>query len=121
MNFIGALSSGGAIVVVLVVGGTHHHNHKLRAHTPFPFFVKYVDDLLTSIHPDKLNETLNSLNSFHPKIQFTSEIESNNQINFIDTTVIRNPDNTLSTNWYQRVHTLTATLIIIPITRSTKK
>ena len=42
-------------------------------------------------------------NSFHQKLQFTSEIESENKINFLDLTIIRNENNEeLKTKWYTK-------------------
>lgn len=67
------------------------------------FFKRYVDDCLLAIPEDKITQILNDFNNFHPKLQFTSEVEKNNQINFLDLTIIRSKnDNTLKTKWYTK-------------------
>lgn len=47
------------------------------------FWMVYVDDHITSIPTNKIKIVLDKLNSFHPLIKFTHEIEENNRINFI--------------------------------------
>lgn len=71
--------------------------------TPVIFFKRYVDDCLIAIPEDKIDEVLDAFNKFHPKIQFTSEIETNNKINFLDMTLIRQKNNeNLKTKWYTK-------------------
>lgn len=62
--------------------------NRLDFHPPFLFI--YVDDTLTAIPTDKLNHSLQVFNSVNPKLQFTTEVESNNRIPFLDITVINN-------------------------------
>ena len=64
-------------------------------------FLRYVDDIFAIIPRSKINEVLNAFNNYHPRLKFTFEIENNNAINFLDTTVIRN-DERLITNWYRK-------------------
>lgn len=66
-----------------------------------PFLYLYVDDILTAVPCDKLDVTLQIFNSYHPCLQFTSEVEVGNTIPFLDMSVIRY-DNKLITNWYQK-------------------
>lgn len=65
------------------------------------FFKRFVDDCIAAIPSDKINNMLNSFNSFHPKLQFTIETE-NNAINFLDLTLIRTNDNKIKTKLYQK-------------------
>ncbi|MGH9701260.1 MAG: reverse transcriptase domain-containing protein, partial [Candidatus Acidiferrales bacterium] len=53
------------------------------------FWFRYVDDILVCFNgsAEDLQLTLNHLNSIHPKIKFTLEIEQNNKINFLDVTI----------------------------------
>ena len=44
---------------------------------------------------------MNSFNAYDDNLQFTYEIENNNQLNFLDMTLIRNNDK-ISTNWCQK-------------------
>lgn len=64
-------------------------------------FYRYVDDILVIIPKDKINHVLTTFNSYHPRLKFTYEIETNGSINFLDTTVIRE-NNKLITNWYRK-------------------
>ena len=46
---------------------------KLNSH--LKFWKRYVDDALTIVKEGSINHVLQQLNSFHPNIQFTFEIE----------------------------------------------
>ena len=56
------------------------------------FYCRYVDDTFMVFNGTRRQiENLNShLNSIHQKIKFTSEIEAENQLNFLDLTVTKN-------------------------------
>lgn len=70
---------------------------------PIIFFKRYVDDCLTAVPEGKINDVLKKFNSFHPKLQFTIETESNGKINFLDLTLIRNQsNNNIKTIWYTK-------------------
>ncbi|XP_055714335.1 uncharacterized protein LOC129808578 [Phlebotomus papatasi] len=67
------------------------------------FTKKYVDDLLLAVHRDDVGEVLQQFNSFHPKIQYTMEIEQNGSIPYLDMMVCRRPgETTLKTTWYSK-------------------
>lgn len=69
-----------------------------------------MDDSLVSVNPDHLDTLLDSINSFHPAIQFTSERdiplpggEAVNYINFLDMSIFRNLiNNEITTCWYKK-------------------
>ena len=65
------------------------------------FFVRYVDDILTCIPIDKIEHILDTFNSYHSRLQFTHELETDNSINFLDVKLIRH-NNKLSYNWYRK-------------------
>jgi len=65
------------------------------------FLVKYVDDILVIMKKNEVEVFLKCLNSFSKSIQFTTEFEINNMINFLDITLIRK-DTNLSTKWYKK-------------------
>lgn len=71
-----------------------------------PFFVPlamyYVDDTLFAIPKTRINDTVQEFNNFHPRIQFTHEMETNKQIPFLDILVIRSDDGSIITNWYRK-------------------
>ena len=52
--------------------------------TPLQFWKRYVDDTCTAIQPCIIEEFHQHLNSIEPSIQFTYEIEQNNQLPFLD-------------------------------------
>ena len=51
---------------------------------------RYVDDPFTTIHKDAIQQTVGRLNSFHPKIQFTYEVDKKQCLSFLDICIIRN-------------------------------
>ena len=65
------------------------------------FYVRYVDDVATCIPEDKVQEMLDVFNSYHPRIQFTHELETNRALNFLELSLIRH-GNQLITNWYKK-------------------
>lgn len=66
-----------------------------------PFYIRYVDDILIAIPNDSLTLVLDTFNSFHPRLQFTSELQVDDRINFLDVTVINNREG-LTTDWYHK-------------------
>lgn len=49
-----------------------------------------------------LQRTLNALNSYHPRIQFTKEEEEMDKIPYLDLLIIRDTDGSLITDWYRK-------------------
>ena len=64
-----------------------------------PFLKKYVDDIITAVPANLIDETLHIFNSIHNKIQFTTETESNCSVPFLDMLVIRE-GTSIMTDWY---------------------
>ncbi|XP_058827883.1 uncharacterized protein LOC131687808 [Topomyia yanbarensis] len=62
------------------------------------FFRRYVDDCLSSVRRVQVERMLEVFNSFHPRLQFTIELEEDGQIRFLDTIVRREEDH-LTTEW----------------------
>ena len=48
------------------------------------YWKRYVDDTYTYIVPEKVQFIFKKLNSLHPNMQFTFELEKNNAIGFLD-------------------------------------
>ncbi|XP_055585338.1 uncharacterized protein LOC129738171 [Uranotaenia lowii] len=65
-----------------------------------PTLRKYVDDLFLIVPADQLQHTLNVFNGYHHNIQFTCEEECEGKLPYLDMTVIRQPDNTIQTEWF---------------------
>ncbi|KAI4476298.1 hypothetical protein M0804_013714 [Polistes exclamans] len=78
------------------------HTEKLEGTLPFsvPFLKVYVDNIVTAIPKDGINLVLKTFNSINEKIQFTIEIENNIVLRspFLDTTIIRNENDSIITN-----------------------
>ena len=62
--------------------------HKLKSHSRF--WKRHVDYTLTTVKEGSINHILQRLNSFHPNIQFTSEIESSGRNHFHEIFIIFN-------------------------------
>lgn len=66
-----------------------------------PFIKKFMDDILTAVPKNSVEESLQIINQIHDKIQFTLEKETNGSIPFLDVLVIRE-GNILITDWYRK-------------------
>ena len=83
----------------------HHEENWLNncpiAYKPI-FYRRYMDDtyMLFNEH-SHINQFLTYLNSQHPNIKFTSELENDGKISFLDCTVER-VDNLLTTSVYRK-------------------
>ena len=65
------------------------------------FYFRYVDDTIMCIKNEFVQHTLDIFNSYNSHLQFTHELESNNSINFLDLTLIKN-NGRIITNWFQK-------------------
>ena len=63
---------------------------------------KYVDDLFLILPAELIDQTLACFNSYHSSIQFTCEIENHGRLPYLDMTLVRQPDNTIRTEWYMK-------------------
>ncbi|KAI4476864.1 hypothetical protein M0804_013191 [Polistes exclamans] len=62
--------------------------------------VVYVDDVITAIPKDRMDQTLKTFNSVNNRIQFTMKVENNGTLPFLDMNIIRNEDGVIVKNWY---------------------
>ena len=65
-----------------------------------PFYLRYVDDTLSCVPLDKLQIVIDTFNDYHPRIQFTHEMERNNRISFLDMKIIVLDKNKIVSNCY---------------------
>ena len=66
------------------------------------FYKRYIDDTFLLFKSEAhINKFKDYLNSKHPNIMFTSEVETNNKISFLDCSVLRS-ENKLSTSVYRK-------------------
>ena len=63
---------------------------------------RYVDDTLTVLGKDRVDGFLQHLNSQQSTIRFTMEIEKDNTIHFLDTSVSRDSNGLLTTTVYRK-------------------
>ena len=66
-----------------------------------PLWLLYVDDTITAVHENKIDEFHEHLNEQNTNIQFTKEIEENGKIPFLECLVTRE-NNTLRTTVYRK-------------------
>ena len=66
-----------------------------------PLWLRYVDDTITAVHENQIKEFHEHLNEQNTKIQFTTEIEENGKIPFLDCLVTRE-NNTVRTTVYRK-------------------
>jgi hypothetical protein len=68
--------------------------HLLLKHKVISYH-RYVDDILITYDTSNtnINDTLSDFNNLHHKLHFTIENELNNQINFLDPTILRHHNN----------------------------
>ena len=68
-----------------------------------PFIKKFVDDLITSIPADKVEEILMVFNNYDANLKFTIEREDENKsVPYLDTRVIRDQEGNIVLDWYQK-------------------
>jgi hypothetical protein len=65
-------------------------------------YLRYVDDIFCIAKKTDIETIHNNFNSFHKKLQFTIELETNNSIPFLDLNIARNNDGRLVTDWYHK-------------------
>ena len=67
-----------------------------------PFYFLYVDDTLLCVPLEKLQTVINTFKDYHPRIQFTHEMERNNRISFLDLDIIKLDNGKIVSNWYRK-------------------
>lgn len=99
-----AMGSPIAPIIADIVMNNLLDNITEKTDVQLPFIFKYVDDLILAVPEDSQSQDtiLSYFNKFHPKLQFTMEIEKNGQIPFLDLLLIRRPDGSLSIDWYRK-------------------
>ncbi|XP_071574822.1 uncharacterized protein [Temnothorax nylanderi] len=65
------------------------------------FYRRYIDDIVTAVPSSKFNTVLRIFNSYHSRLQFTMEEETNNRLNFLDVTLIQ-MNNFIIFDWYHK-------------------
>ena len=63
---------------------------------------RYVDDVFVIIKKEKMEDFYNHINSLHVKLKFTTEVEKDGKLAFLDTEVQRKADKSLSVSVYRK-------------------
>jgi len=66
-----------------------------------PFYFRYVDDIIMTVPSSEIDKVLTNFNTWHPKLQFTMEVDGN-RINVLDLTIIINEKRMLEFNWFHK-------------------
>lgn len=66
------------------------------------FYKRYVDDIIIAANKNNIDSIFNTFNNIHSRLKFTLEKETNNSINFLDITLIKNINGSINTNWYRK-------------------
>ena len=66
------------------------------------FWRRYVDDTFTFVKEESITFVLEQLNSYHPNLQFTYELENVGKLSFLDIVVIRQNSNKVETTVYRK-------------------
>jgi hypothetical protein len=91
---MGAPSSG-LISELFLQHIEHLHLTHLKTKLKITEYFRYVDDILLIYDSNHTNiqTKLNDFNTIHHNLEFTAEIETDNNINFLDINIHRNPSN----------------------------
>ena len=63
---------------------------------------RYMDDILCDIKKEEISDRLTFINSLHPKLEFTIEVENNGKLPFLDMLIMNNCGS-LTSKWYRKV------------------
>ena len=69
---------------------------------PPTMWKRYVDDTITKLKHTVVNDFLQHLNNQHPRIKFTTELQKDNQIPFLDTKIQIEEDRSLTFTVYRK-------------------
>ena len=92
-----------SVVVAEIVTAKHRRTgpSNVEWNTPSLATLRYVDDTITAVHENNIDEVHEHLNEQNTNIQFTKEIAENGKIPFLDCLVTRG-NNTLRTTVYRK-------------------
>ena len=63
---------------------------------------RYIDDIFAYVLPEKIDLIIHELNSYHPNLKFTYELELDNKLAFLDVCVTRTNKNEIETSVYRK-------------------
>ena len=71
---------------------------RVRVHN----YYRFVDDIFTIVPTEYIQEIKNIFNNYNQYLQFTTEMEKDSRLSFLETIVIRTDNNRIITNWYRK-------------------
>lgn len=95
------LAMGGILSAVISDIVPDYFLEKIIPSHDIDFFNKFMDDILCVMPREKVKAFHLALNGIHPRLQFTSELDSGNGVNYLDMKmfIVRNK---VVTSWYQK-------------------
>lgn len=93
---MGAKGSPSIASIVL----TYILDSALAKHPQVTFIKKYIDDIICITSLENAQAILRTLNSIIPSVQFTLEVEAGGCLNFLDVSLKRRGDLSISTRWF---------------------
>ena len=73
-----------------------------KLQTIMPIWKRYVDDTFTFVKKNHISEVIREINSFHPNIKFTHEVEKDGKIAFLDVLLTKRRDGNIETSVYRK-------------------
>ena len=67
-----------------------------------PLWKRYVDDTFTFVKKNHISDVVAKINSFHPNIKFTHEVEEQQKIPFLDVLLKKRDDGRIDTSVYRK-------------------
>ena len=102
-----AMGSPVSVVVAKIVMQNAEEQALVTYSETLPLWLRYIDDTITAVHESKIDEFYEHLNRQNTSIQFTTEIEENGKIPFLDCLVTRRNNTLTEPLSTGKLHTLT--------------
>ena len=96
-----------SVVVAKIVMQNAEEQALVTYSETLPLWLRYIDDTITAVHESKIDEFYEHLNRQNTSIQFTTEIEENGKIPFLDCLVTRRNNTLTEPLSTGKLHTLT--------------
>ena len=96
-----------SVVVAKIVMQNAEEQALVTYSETLPLWLRYIDDTITAVHESKIDEFYEHLNRQNTSIQFTTEIEENGKIPFLDCLVTRRNNTLTEPLSAGKLHTLT--------------
>ena len=102
-----AMGSPVSVVVAKIVMQNSEEQALVTYGETLPLWLRYIDDTITAVHESKVGEFYEHLSRQNTSIQFTTEIEENGKMPFLDCLVTRRNNTLTEPLSTGKLHTLT--------------